>query len=300
MAIVSVTEQRGQRGTSLNNVYEREYTRIFEVETSDPLVGPLAVRLATGIPHIGDTYSNLPIGNPLREFDNGAFVNNIAVDEIAESAGIAWKVTVKYGPWNPATFGNDPTLWPLRVTFGGERTERVCDFDKDGTPIRNSTGDRFGDPVTVDDHISTLAITRNELVSTFDPGLASDFSDTINNATWNGFGARMCKMGLITTSEEKFDSNAQVWYYTVSYPVSIGRKPWTRDILDAGFNELDSYGANPKPIMNAGQPISDPVPLDGAGHRLGGYSSPVTLTFHVIDEVDWSGLNIDLSIRLGL
>jgi hypothetical protein len=302
MSIVSVTEQYGGRGTSLNNVYERIFTRVFEVETSDSLVGPLAVRLASGIPHIGTPYTNgLSIGHALYEFDNGAFVNEIRVDEITEGGGIAWKVTVQYGPWNPATFGSDPTLWPLRVTFGGERTERVCDFDKTGAPIRNSAGDRFGDPVVVDDHISTLTITRNELVSSFDPDTAADFSDTVNNATWNGRAARYCKMGLITTSEEKFDSNAQVWYYTVTYPVSIGRKPWVKEIMDMGFNELDAYGSSAKPIMHQGQPLSDPVPLDGSGRELtGGYVTPVTLTYYVFDEADWSVLGINLSVRLGL
>lgn len=305
MSIISVTELFGSRTGTLNNVYQRGYTRSFDVTTSDPRIGPIAVRLASGIPTLGTYYQNgVTVGDPLHEYDYGAYAANISVEEDSAGGGCAWKVTVSYEPWNPAAFGPDPTLWPLRVQFGGERTERVVDFDRSGNPIRNSANDRFGDPVTVDDHIRTIVVTRNELVSSYDPALASDFSDTINNATWNGFGAGYCKMGIISTSEEQFDSNGQVWYYKVTYPISVNRgKPWRKDLLDQGYNVLTgSYGSEePVSIKGTdGQPVSDPRCLDGAGHKLDPSGTPVVLPFEVFDEADWSGLNIDLSIRLGL
>lgn len=306
MAITDVKEQPDGRSGSINSTYERRYTRVFDVVTSGPYVGPVAIRLDSRIPEIGDSYTNgLDVSDPDYEFDAGSFVGEIQCECIggAEGGGISWRVTVQYQPWDPSTFGSDPTLWPIRVTFGGERTERVVDFDRDGIPIRNSASDRFGDPVTVDDHITTLIITRNELVSAFDPQLASAYSDTINNATWNGIAAGYAKMGIISTSEEQYDSNSQVWYYKVTYPVQVGRKPWRKDLLDQGFNELDGpYYATSrtKPIMNDGQPVADPVALDGSGHRLDVGGTPVTLSFNVFDAVDWSGLNINLSVRLGL
>jgi hypothetical protein len=53
--------------------------------------------------------------------------------------------------------------------------------------------------------------------------------------------------------------------------------------------------------MINGQPVSDPIPLDGSGHWLGvnAYDNPVVLTYEVFEEADWTGLNIDLSTRLG-
>lgn len=308
MAIVEVEEDFSGRTGSQNSTYERRYTRYFDVTTSDPIVGPLAILLHDDIPKIGDYYEN-GADDPyddLYEYDLGAFVNERTVDAISgpEGAGIYWRVTVQYGPNQP--FDSDPTLHKIRVQFGGERTERVVDFDRNGIPIRNSAGDRFGDPVTVDSHITTLLITRNERVSTFNPALAHMFGDTINQYTWNGFAPGYCKMGIISTGEEQFDSNSQTWYYKVTYPVQIGRKPWLKELLDQGFNELAGgpyYGGGDVktvPIMNEGQPVSDPVTLDGNGHRLPPGDPPVTLTFDVEDVADWSGLNINMSLRLGL
>lgn len=301
MGVTSVEECFGGRGGSINHLYERRYTRVFDVETDDPNTGPIAVRAHEDIPKIGDFYhgSGEPYGD---EFDLGSFVNSVECQNTDET-GTAWKVTVQYEPWDP--FNDDPSLRKVRVTFGGERTERVVDFDKNGVPIRNSAGDRFGDPVTVDDHITTMVITRCEYVSDFDLGLASQYSDTINSLSWNGFGVNYLKMGIITTSEEQYDSLTQRWYYVVTYPVQVGRLPWRKRLLDQGFNELAGgpyYGGGDVktvPIMNEGQPVADPVALDGEGHRLEVGGEPVTLTFDVFDEADWTGLNIDLSLRLG-
>lgn len=303
--ILDVQEQPDGRSGGINSAYQRNYTRVFDVVAASPKVGALAVYLDPRIPQLGQPYTNgLSIDDEYYEEDLGSFVGDVAAEAIggAEGGCVAWKVTVKYVPWNPAVFGSDPTLWPLRVTFGGERTERVVDFDRDGWPIRNSAGDRFGDPVTVPDHINTLVITRNERVVDFNPTLASLYSNTTNMFAWNGFAPGHCLMGLITTSDEKYDSNGNVWYYTVTYPVMVSRKPWRKDLLDQGFNELpDPYYADsrPRPIMEGGQPISDPVALDGAGHRLPINGDPVTLSFEVHDVADWAGLNINLAVRLG-
>jgi hypothetical protein len=107
-------------------------------------------------------------------------------------------------------------------------------------------------------------------------------------------------MGMITTSEPQYDSNGHVYYLTVTYPVTLNRSTWVKTLLDCGMNALDSSSPpRPTPIMNNGQQISDPVPLDGSGHRLASTGTPVTLSSNVYNSVDWSPLNINLSLRLG-
>jgi hypothetical protein len=299
MSILSVDEEFGKRSASLNGLYERTYVRSFVVVTSDRLVGPIAVRAASGIPGIGTHYENgVPTLDPRHEFDNGSFVQQIDVEEMSDQ--IEWRVTVSYGPWNPAIFDPDRLLWPVRVQFGGEKTEKVIFFDKSGNPIRNSATDRFEDPITIDDHVTTLLITRNELVSAFDIEFASQYSDTINDDVWNGIPAGQARMGIITTSEEKYDSNAFRWYYTVTYPVMVSRKPWRKDLLDQGYNQIGAGGKLVSIKGPDGQPINDARALDGAGHELPPSGTPVTLTYYVYDEADWSLLAIDLSVRLGL
>ncbi len=306
--IASVNEKmEGARSSTIDRLWRRNYVRTFLVETTDPQVGALQVRTAqdpvTGlrIPLPGSFYHNgLPEGDPNFEYDRGSFAETIEAvnDSDVNNAGIQWTVTVSYGPYDAGTFGQDPSLWPIKVSFGGERTEKVISKDRNGNPITNSAGDPFDPPITIDDSRSTMTVTRNELVSAFDLTLAELYRDKINNAEWNGFDAFTVKLGIITTSEPQYDSNAQVYYYTVTYPFTIDRKGWQKDILDSGCNELDAYDI-PKPIMNQGQQVSDPVPLDGSGHRLDVGGDPVYITVDAYDEIDFSGLNIDLSTRLG-
>ncbi len=301
MPVTSVTEVFGERNGGINSNSEASYTRVFDVDTDSNYVGPKAVRTHASIPQLGDYYTNgiTDPYDPDYEEDLGAFVNEVSADE-KDNVGIAWKVVVKYGPGNTLELGGDPTLWKIRVRFGGERIDRVVLFDLDGNPIMNSAGDKFADPLTVDDGWSTMLITRNEYVSSFSLSLASTYSNSINNGTWNGFAARTCKLGIIETSDEQWDASTGQWYYTVTYPVKINPDTWVKRLLDQGFNELDDAGST-KPIMYQGQQVSEARPLDGAGHALDGtdgYDTPTWLDFRVEKEVDWTGLNINLALRL--
>lgn len=297
MAVISVGIKPGTRSGSIDRSYQRKYAQTYVVETDDPATGIIAVRNAPGLPQLGNHFVDTD-----GTHDLGAFVEAIEPTEDGdENGGYQWTVRVTWGPLDTATFGPDPTLWPLRVSFGGDAYERVVWFDRDGNPIRNSAGDPFGDPITVDDSRPTFVVTRNELVRNFDLALASDMSDTINAGVWNGFPAGWVKCGIITTGDEQYDSVNNEWYYTVRYPFTIKRGGWTVEVLDSGFAELDGGTPPvPKPILNNGQPLSEPVPLDGSGHRLPTTGTPVTLPFECQDEADFSVFNMNLSVRLGL
>lgn len=301
MGIITCVRKPGTFKSSLNNLWQRTYEVQFVVETDHPQVGPMAVRTAIG--STGTYYTNgLDPMDPNYEFDQGSFVQSISVEQdgIEECQ---WTATVVYGPYDTDQFGNNPTDWKSRVSFGGERTERVIWFDRDGNAVVNSAGDRFGEPITVPDHLQTLTITRNEWVSDFDPEVASAVSDTVNDATWNGYAVGRCLMGIVTTSEPQFDSTTRGYYYTVTYPVSVARSgtTWKKEILDQGFNALTGpYGSSRVVMVDEnGQPYSDPQALDGAGAKLAANGTPVSLPFDVYDQSDWSVLNIDLSLRLG-
>lgn len=301
MGIVSVAEKAdGTRSGAIDKSWARTYTRQFVVETSGPAVGPLAVRSASGIPQPGTFYTNgLAESDPDYEWDAGAFVTSVEASMDSGSGGIQWTVTVNYGPYDANEFSGDPTTWKIKVTIGGEHTEKVLYFDQDGVPVRNSAGDPFDPPFALDDSRSTLTVTRNELVSTFDLTLAELMRDGINQNAWNGFDAHTVKCGIITTSDPQYDSFNQRWYYTVTYPYTINRDGWKVKLLDAGCNELNEAEDAAIPIMNGGQQVSDPVPLDGTGHRLPVGETPVTLEFNGYKVVDYDIFNLDLDDRLG-
>lgn len=312
LGIAHVTEK--SRSTSVDLMWRRSYTRVYTVETLDPSVGPLAVRQAvdpaTGvaIPQPGAYYIT-PAGT-YQENDHGAWVIGVeaSLDDLHQTGGIQWTVTVSYGPFDTSAFGNDPTQWAIKVNFGGERTDRVLYFDQYGNPITNSAGDPFDPPITIDDSRSILTVTRNELVSSYNFALAEMYRDTINQYTWNGFAPYTAKLGIISTSDPQYSSAYQVYYYTVTYPFTIKRDGWQVAVLDAGCNELTGpYGAyypytdqKTRPIMNGGQQVSDPVPLNGYGQRLPVGGIPITLVFEGYSVTDFTGLGINLSLALGM
>lgn len=305
MGITSIDRKPGSRKSEINALWQRTYEVQFVIETDSKNVGPIAVRTAVGM--TGTWYTNgLLTTDPNYEYDHGSFVQSIDVAEDGDS-GVQWTATVKYGPYDTSQFGSDPTSWLIKVSFGGDRLDKVVQFDQAGNPIRNSAGDPFDPPVTIDDSRVTMTVTRNELVSYnpttgagFNPATPFTFNDTTNSAIWNGFAIGTVKLGIITTSEPQYDSNAHVYYYTVTYPFTFNRAGWIKNLLDCGCNQLDSSSPpRPIPITNNGQPITEPVNLDGSGHRLVSTGTPVTLPTNVYNAVDWSSLGINLSLRLG-
>lgn len=293
----AVNERMGAfRSGKLDALRQRSYTRVFDVTTSDPTAGAKAVMAATGIPQIGTTYSTSGAG---AEADAGAFVVGLEARESSDD-GKGWDVTVQYGPYNASLFSVNPTSWPSKVTWSAHKYERALFFDKSNNAILNSAGDPFGEPVTVDDSRTVMTVVRNELASTFSMTLAESYRDTINTGIWNGYAAKTVKCSSITTGELQYDSNAQVWYYTVTYIFEINRDTWVKKVLDHGYAELDSTTSKRKAIKGAdGKEVSEPVPLDGSGHQLATGGTPVTLSFDVYSDVDFSVFNIDLSARLG-
>lgn len=312
MAVVSVESlPEGWEGTH-NSLWQRTYKRQFRVETDSRTDGPVTIRLATDggsppaplVPRVGGSYFVTST-----EKDLGAFVTNVttAFEDFNELGGLAWIVTLDYGPYDASSFGPDPTAWPMLVSFGSARYERVVTVDQAGAPILNSAGDPFDEPVTVDDSRSVITVERNELVKYvagtggggsvgFDPTLAERYRDKVNASPWNGFAAKTVKCSGITTGNQQYDSNAQVWYYTVSYVFEINRDTWVKHLLDQGFNVLVS--GKPTPVMSKGQRVEEPVLLDGSGNQLT-TGSPVFRSFDAYPSDDFSVFNIDLSAALG-
>ena len=303
MGITSVNEILENRGGTWNRLWQRTYSRSWRVECSSRYDGPYVIRTSKQVPWIGAYYyvnSN--------EVDAGSFISD--VEYTCESAGAnpehsTWIVKATYSPYDSNTFGSDPTLWPIRVTYGSKSYEKNVEEDQSGNPVRNSAGDRFETPVTVDDSRDMITVVRNELVATFDPTFPSTYRDTINSASWNGYDTHTVKCTSITSSDPQYDSSNQVWYYTITYVFEImyedpdeSPNGWAKYILDQGYQALDGSG-NKGLIQLKGQPASDPQLLDGSGHALASGGDPVFTTFNVYREKNFAAFNIDLSLALG-
>jgi hypothetical protein len=292
-----------------NRLWQRFYTVKWQVECDSVLDGPYTIRLATGIggspllPRIGNSYYI-----SASEFDNGSFLSDVTYEPVAKSAlgggavGMQWLLTCEYAPYEAATFGTDPTTWPLVVRFGQEPYQRIVSVDQDGDPVVNSALCPYEDPVTIDDDRSVIEVVRREPIggaSPFDATRAESYRNTVNLHAWNGFAPYMVMCKSITTGDPEYDSNNLVWFYTVAYVFHINRDTWTKQILDQGYQVLGTDGL-PTPVIAAdGDRVDDPVLLDGAGNELGSGGTPVYRPHKVYPALDYSAFNIDLSLMLG-
>lgn len=299
MACVGLSITSGTLKSTTNNLYQRTYSVGLQAEFDAPPTIAQVKSASHGglvVPSVG-AYFQLN-----GEVDLGSYCQSVAVSEVAETATLVWDVVLEYGPLDIGQFPSNPVDWPLKVSTQTVYRERAMDFDASGVPIRNSAKQRFGDPITHEFTDYIITCKRNELVAAFDLGLAYDHQNKINNALWNNFPARTVLCRSITVGDEQYDSTARVWYYTVTYVFETNRDTWRKKVLDQGFCELDA-GSPPrlKRILGPdGQPLDEPVPLDGNGHRLATNAAPVILTFDMLFEVDFSIFDIDLSNRLGL
>jgi hypothetical protein len=299
MACTSLSITSGTLKSTTNSLYQRTYSVGLEAEfDATPTIAQVksASHGGLSVPGIGAYFDFNG------ETDLGSYCQSVAVSEIPGTATRAWEIALEYGPIDYSQFPANPVDWPLKVSTQVVQRERAMDFDTAGVPIRNSAKQRFGDPITHEFTDFIITCKRNERVSVFDLGLAYNYQNKINNATWNNFPAKTVLCRSITVNEEQYDSTARVWYYTVTYVFETNRDTWRKKVLDQGFCELDtSSPPRLKRILGPdGQPLDEPVPLDGSGRRLATNAAPVILTFDMIFETDFSIFDIDLSNRLGL
>lgn len=300
MAITLVGVKHGGRGGGVGNNWARKYSTTYVVETDSVDDGVQAVLTAvdptTGlrIPYVGNTYA---LGN---EVDTASWCQSVEAKEDDDGNGVQWTVTAEFAAYDPTAFSANPTEWPLRVEFSAATYDRVVWFDVNGDPILNSAHDRFDDPLTRDESRVLIIVTRNELVRDFAIDFASTYNDKINSDTWNGFAPYSVKIGAITSGQPQTGPDGSV-YYAVTYPFAIDRNLWRKTLLDQGLAELDNGSpARQKPILDAdGQPVGEAVPLNGSGKRLATNATPVSLDFDILEEIAFSGLNLNLALRYG-
>ena len=108
------------------------------------------------VPSIGNSYFVTST-----EKDTGSFAESVEPQLVSAGSNpdhSHWLVSVKYGPYDANQFPSDPTLWPIKLAWGSQKYERAEAKDKDGNPVKNSAGDPFGDPLTVDDSRSLITV----------------------------------------------------------------------------------------------------------------------------------------------
>jgi len=210
----------------------------------------------------------------------------------------------------------NPLLDPAKIQWNTEQFQTPVWRDRDGNAIINSAGDPFDPPAEKDDSRWTAVITKNVAAI---PAWFFAFQDAVNSSSFTLDGktiaAGEAKMSGINVSETQERNGVSYRVLTMTmhfrgegddagssgYGTGGGSdefEPWELVMLDAGMRELSNVGsgsggdAELRHIKNPGdgEPVSSPVPLDGAGEALDSPTpgTAVYLGFEVYFERDFN------------
>jgi hypothetical protein len=286
---VILVEELPLTKAKINRLYQRTYTRVFRVTCNSRDDDARVVAAATGLPRVGNSYSR-GTSVDLRSFVGEVDYELEQLTNIRGVLGCTWLVTVQYSPYDSSLFGPNPLEWPLRVSLGSTEFDKPVWKDINDDPVVNSAGQRFGDPVLMDDSRNLLKIIRNE--SNFKASNIDKYKDVINSDEFLTHPPFSVKARPITA--EALYSSEIGYYSEVTYTFQFDSKKWKKIILDEGYATFD--GSRLQQVLDGkGQPVSEPVLLDGSGGQLPDGDMPVYLEFDIYDEINFSDFGFDFT-----
>jgi len=319
MSIVSIKEDTdGRRGSKSGGGFS--FTRTFRIITNDP-EDDAAIILADDA---SDSSSNtLPVLFSQHPNSTLAVLDSFTCDPFSGDR-LHWVVKAMYkrradisdNPTDPTV--TKPTEFPPNISYGfSNRYQRVVENsyftvensdsgdpipDPKETPtkaILNSAGQPFDPPLVQDDSSLRIDIQRNETREEFDPDTtANRFKDTLNisQITIAGINIGPLEGRMIDVqADKKWDQENEV-YWDVSYIIEVRRSTHKRSILDAGYYQLASSPTDftdiERLLDSDDEPITEPVPLNGAGTALALSGEFEYLDFTTYFPDDWSQLGL--------
>lgn len=296
MAVQSVQEIHDGRTGKVDDSPESSYVRRFRVicQKGD---GPLLARDATGIPIKGEAHNE----------DSAATMRSKTVDQI-DGDDFEWVfiVTCNYSSKLPPSAATNPDnienplLRPAVYSWGEEVYEAVLDrafnpADPIGAvqiPVVNSAREKFDPPLTREETIRVLTVTRNELL--FDPRpLDSSYKNKVNLLPFIGYDVGEVLFSSVTATKQ---AESGVYFWQVSYTFKCKVGGWVRQVLDEGYYQLVTVDSQKKAVRirdKDGEPKVSPTLLDGLGTPLPEDSTDgIYLNFYIYQSVDMTPLNI--------
>lgn len=281
--------------------WNRTYTSVYEVITTDVQDGPITAVQASGIPAYRSPYS---WGN---DSDPWAFCSEVdAQIRSVEETSKLWTVTVTHTT-RPQfrcadTQIENPLDEPLKLSGSFVQFQRPTQVDKDGNPIVNSVDEPFVPAIERDDSHDTLNVEFNS--PTIDLQLRAEFRDAINSqGLW----------GLLRWTVKLTQWDWAIAYYGTCNAYVINRmtflikygtgvdSTWIKEVLDAGFRHKINcaVGLDPALRMKTNTDAQDnqihqPMPLDGSGNpiSIACGDAPVYLSWHLYNEKNFADLGL--------
>ena len=287
MAVVACLETA--RGTGVSGKFGESFTftRKWIVRVDSPFTSRVLIARAPGVV--------FGAGHP-------DFASHLAMEfDCAEESGdgMMWSVVVRYYIPQSENKPEPSTGMPKDDWKASASTITIpCYKDKDGEPIVNSAGDPLeGIEIEASDASLTLVKCFEDLEWS---SIASSRSNTVNNASWNGYSFRTWKCDFrsavrkeMTVSSLSTDQTKVYWETTWEF--RYRSDTWAFKPLDIGFNQLvnssgapTSGGSLRAAVLGADKkPVKSPVALASGVAKQAG-QKPNVLTFHVYKETDFS------------
>ncbi len=279
------------RGGGGDSGRTRRFTRSYRVIAKHAKVPVLNVIKANGLPKYGEGFIINVDGEPIVADTSVAVVEKSATMQQEDNYNV-WIVTVFYD-----SLGS-PTMLPWDVSwdYATEQVAAVREIDDPpdyvGSIIANSAGDPFDPPIPKDRNRSVLTISR--YTNTFSSRKPRLWKDKVNllpvTIDFEEHEIGTLKVKSVNAVREVVNLTA---YWKETVIVECDPDGWTHKILDRGFRVLSPSG---QPIIykdEFGRAPSQPIPLDGNGHKLPTGDPPVYLEFLVYERKDFDLLRLD-------
>lgn len=227
------------------------------------------------------------------------FILQLDTAEVSRNPGSKyhWTANVNYSSRTPdpdksgpAKSGYDnPLDEPPVIKWSSGTTTEIIEKDINGVAILNSAGEPFDPPVEIQVPQPKLTISRNE--ASFSGTDALDYVYTVNTASFAG-GAAGTVLCVGINADDSYSNGVQYW--KVTYEFLYRRQGWQKSLLNQSM--MYKTGGNWKRITDdAGQFITDPVPIDELGQVIDRDNLPASasfLDFDVYEEKNFGDLNL--------
>jgi hypothetical protein len=327
MAVIDITEDANGRDGAESDTREVTYTRTFTVKTSSDKDGAEVIRNSdyastftdtngverrVTIPRINEVY--LPQSGIA---DLSAFCNGVRCVPTPNKQ--VWRVIATYSNRleRPDLNLIDPLFRTPDVEWDVQPTTYAITRDADENPIRNSATDPFDPPLTDEETVMVLRVTRFR--DKFDPIFYNRFHNKINSLAWNGLKKRYVRCRRIK-GNKVFENAKYIYRITYEFEMRETRIPannlyngerilsepdnesyaWLEWILNRGYREIRNGQVQAALDYHVPIPATSPVMLDANGARLPLEGTPVYLGFRTKRDIDFNLLDLDLSGQLNI
>jgi hypothetical protein len=293
MSVTSITED-GLPELSDSLLGAKTVTRRWVAKCTLKTDGPLTVQAHADCPVKGSTY------NFGTESDATLVCTDVRIVPRVDSHGLAmskvFDVTATYSnDVDVASIGEDeedPLDDPPVYEFTFNKYQVVAEKDLDDAPVMNGADEKFDPPWMIDENRPVIIITRNE--ASFNPAVAVEYQDSVNDDSWAGLDAGVAKISGISARNA---TRGETTYAIVTYEIELRWDKWNpAKILACGYKYRQQAGFGSfnykDPATN--ESPSSPIMLKVDGTKLPAGDPNEYHEFNFYREKDFSALNLGL------